>query len=62
MEKVKASIGHGDNKVEFYMPIETAKKVVRLKQLIRKNRELKKSLKSDHDGKIIQNYNCRKLS
>lgn len=53
MKKVKASIGYGDNKVEFYMPIETAQKVVRLKQLILKNRELKKSLKSDQDGKII---------
>lgn len=35
-KKVKASIGAGENKIEFEISLETAKKILNLQQTIRK--------------------------
>jgi len=48
MEKtIKASIGKGANKIEFDMPIETARKVLDLQKWIREKRELEKAKKEN---------------
>lgn len=49
---VKASMGKGKNKIEFDMPIETAKKVLNLQRIIKEQREKDITYKKKDENKF----------